>query len=225
MAHVEVEQARTWFEAMHAILRPIELPRHCHCVGHAIVPKGAHVGAPQYLRLRVEVDAVPRCGHARNLRPSGIEAVEIHDDPPLRRVDMYIRRRNVRRRDLQEQIVRDYNTALFYPSLELRQLLRCHLRRLGQETRLLELQTAAWVNPPGSQQVICVCEPDVAALVVGEIEVIVTEPTLDPVRRPDHRWTLDIRADAGVHAGRNDGSVEQSLYAHAWLLPVAVHSV
>jgi hypothetical protein len=40
--------------------------------------------------------------------------------------------------------------------------------------------------------------------------------------RRDDRWTLDVHADAGVQAGGNDGSVEQSLYAHAWLLPIAV---
>ena len=49
---------------------------------------------------------------------------------------------------------------------------------------------ASRMNHPGSQQVICVCEPDVPALVVGEIEVILTEPALDPVRCPDHSMGL-----------------------------------
>jgi hypothetical protein len=35
---------------------------------HAVIPEGAHVGAPENLRLRGEVDAVARCGDTRDLR-------------------------------------------------------------------------------------------------------------------------------------------------------------
>jgi hypothetical protein len=79
--------------------------------------------------------------------------------------------------------VGDYNTTLLQPCLELCDLLRGGPWWLCQETRLLKLQTAGWVNSPRSKQVICACEPDIAALVVGEIEVVVAEPALDPVGR------------------------------------------
>jgi len=126
----------------------------------------------------------------------------------------------MRRRELQKQIVGDRDPILLQPSLELCNVRRCGLGRLRQKARLLELQTAGWVNPPRSQQAICIGEPDVAALVVGEIEVVVAEPALDPVRGPDHRRTLNIHADAGMQIARNDGPVEKSLYLHPWLLYV-----
>src|SRR5882724_8315527 len=97
--------------------------------------------------------------------------------------------------------MRDDDTALLQPGLELCELLRRSRWWLGQKTRLFELQTVGRMNPPGSQQIICVCEPNVAALVVGEIEVIVAETAIDPVRCPDHRWVLNIPANAGVQVG------------------------
>ena len=126
----------------------------------------------------------------------------------------------MRRRELQKQIVGDRDPILLQPSLELCNVRRCGLGRLRQKARLLELQTAGWVNPPRSQQAICIGEPDVAALVVGEIEIVVAEPAVDPVRDPDHRRALNIHADAGMQIARNDGPVEKSLYPHSWFLCV-----
>jgi hypothetical protein len=56
------------------------------------------------------------------------------------------------------------------------------------------------------------------ALVVGEIEVVVAEPTFDPVRDPDQRRALDIHANAGMQVRRDDGSVEKPLHPHNGLL-------
>jgi hypothetical protein len=69
---------------------------------------------------------------------------------------------------------------------------------------------------------IRVCEPYVPALVIGEIEIVVAAPALDPVGHPDQRRALDIPADARMQVRRNDGSIDQSSYVHAWLLLVSV---
>ena len=97
--------------------------------------------------------------------------------------------------------MRNDDTGLFQTGRELCELLRRNRRWLGQKTRLFELQTAGRMNPPGSQRVICVCEANITALMVGEIQLIVPEPAVDPVRCPDHRWALDIQANAGVQVG------------------------
>jgi hypothetical protein len=99
------------------------------------------------------------------------------------------------------------------PSLELRKLLRCDLRRLRQKTRLLQLQAAWRIDAPGLQQIICVGEPDLTPLMADEIKMV-----FDPFQRPDQPWALNIWADTRVQIGRDCGSVEKSLYAHIWLL-------
>jgi hypothetical protein len=118
MTHAGVEQSRTRFEGVKAILRAIELPGHGQDINHAVIPEDAHVGAPENLGLRGEVDAVTRCGDARDLRPDIVEAMEIHDDLPPQRIDMHIRRGDMRGRDLGEQIMGHLDAALLPPSLE-----------------------------------------------------------------------------------------------------------
>jgi hypothetical protein len=59
---------------------------------------------------------------------------------------------------------------------------------------------------------------------VGEIEVVVAERAVDPVRHPNHRGTLDICPDAQMKLGGNDRLVEQSVDAHVQLLPICLIS-
>ena len=82
------------------------------------------------------------------------------------------------------------------------------------------MQAAGRINRPGSGEVTGVAQANVAALVIGEIELVIPEPMLDPVGHADRRWALDVPADARMQVWRNDGSIKQSDCAHAWLLSV-----
>src|SRR5215472_11586519 len=100
---------------------------------------------------------------------------------------MHIGRSNVRRRYLRQQIVRNPGAGPFKPPLMLGKLLRRYRGWFGQEARLLQPQAARNVDTPWPRHPIGVGEPDVTALVVGEIEVVRPEPTGDPVGNPDRR--------------------------------------
>src|SRR5215471_19960708 len=96
----------------------------------------------------LEVDAVPRYCNACDLRPDVVEPVIIHDDPSARRIDMDVRRGDVRRRYLRMDIMGELDTRRFEPGLIKRELLGRSLRRLGQEAGFLELQATGRINRP-----------------------------------------------------------------------------
>ena len=81
-----------------------------------------------------------------------------------------------------------------------------HRRALGQEVRLGEMQRAGRVDRPRAGDVVRVRQADVAALVVGEVQVVAAEAVRQPVGRPDQRRPLDVGADARVQAGVDDQS-------------------
>jgi len=107
-------------------------------------------------------------------------------------IDMHIRRGDVRCRDFRQQVVRDCDAAPLRPRLKLSELLGRDVRRLGQETRLGQMEATRGVYRPWPDQLIGVGKPNVAALMVGEIEVVVAKPTLNPigVRIIDGPWIL-----------------------------------
>ena len=112
--------------------------------------------------------------------------------------------------------MRERDSILRQSGLEFREPLWRNLRRFGQELRLFELQAARRMDRPGPREMIGVGEPDVATLVIGEIEVVVAEPAFDPVGHADRGRALNVRADAGMQVGRDDRPVDQSLHAQGW---------
>ena len=68
---------------------------------------------------------------------------------------------------------------------------------------------------PRTEQVVCVREPDVRPLVVGEVEIVGPERILDPVGDTNHRRTLDVLADAGMQVGCDDRGVQEAFDSHA----------
>ena len=147
--------------------------------------------------------------------------MEIHNDPPARMIDMHIRRGDVRRRDFRQQVVRDCDAAPLRPRLKLSELLGRDVRRLGQQTRLGQMEATRGVYRPWPDQLIGVGKPNVAALMVGEIEVVVAKPTLNPIGSSDHRRSLDIDTDTRVQARCDYWLVEQSLNAHFFCPDIA----
>src|SRR6516162_380544 len=131
---------------------------------------------------------------------------------------MDIRRGDVRRRYLRKHIMRELDTRRFEPGLIKRELLRRGLRRLGQKTGFLELQAAGRINRPCFGEPISVGQANVAPLVIGEIEIVISEPVRDPVWHADGRWAWDVPADARMQVRCNDRSIKRSDCAHAWLL-------
>ena len=107
VAHVRVEQHRPEFESVESIGRPVELSRHRQSVCHAVVLEDPKVRTPEHLRPRSEIDAVARRCHPSDLCPDALQPVEIHHDLPTGRIDMHVRRGNVRRGDLRQHVVRD----------------------------------------------------------------------------------------------------------------------
>jgi hypothetical protein len=77
------------------------------------------------------------------------------------------------------------------------------------------MQAARRMDRPRPRRVIGVGQTNVAAFVVGEIEVVIAEPIADPVGHPDHRRTLDIDPYGRMEIGRNDWPIEQAPDAHA----------
>ena len=59
------------------------------------------------------------------------------------------------------------------------------------------------VDRPRPSRMVGVGKANVAALVVGEIEVVIAEPVTNPIGYPDHRRTLDISPYGRVKIGRN----------------------
>ena len=168
--HARIEQRRSGLEIAEPVRRTVENPRHRHRVNHAVMPKDAHIGAAENLRLGDKVDAVVRRGDPRHLRPDIVEPVEIHHDAPSVRIDMHVRRGDVRRRDLGMEVVRHRRADALPARLEFGELLRGRLGRLGQKPGLREMQAARRMNRPGSGRMVGIGEPDIAALVIGEIQ-------------------------------------------------------
>jgi hypothetical protein len=149
VAHVGVEQYRARLEALEAIRRAVELPRHGEPVGHAAMLKDTKVGTAENLRPRAEIDAVARRGHARDLMADALQPMKIHDDPPPDRINMHVRRGDVRCRDLRQHVVRDRRPALAVACLERRQFVRRGHRRRGQKARLGQMQAARRMHRHG----------------------------------------------------------------------------
>ena len=79
-----------------------------------------------------------------------------------------------------------------------------NLRRLRRKQRLGELERPRLVRAPRSFEPIGVGEPDVGALVVGEVEVVAAERIGHPGGDPDQRRALHVRPHARIHARAND---------------------
>ena len=213
--HQGVEQQRPLLEPAQRVARPVELPRHRHRVGPAVALEHPHVGPPQPLRPRRERDGVRRGRHPRHLRGNPVEAVEVHHDAPVGVVDVHVGRRDVDRRRLEQRVVR-HRRGPARPSrgLDALQLLGRYLGRLGQEVGVGDLQAAGGMHPPRAPQVVGVGEPDVASLVVGEVQVVGAQRVGDPVGNPDERGPLDVLADARVQLGSDDRRIGQPLHPH-----------
>ncbi len=65
------------------------------------------------------------------------------------------------------------------------------------------------MHPPRPDERIGIGEPDVAALVVGKVEVVASERLLDPLWHPNQRWPLDILPDARIGLCGYDWRVNQ----------------
>ena len=214
MPHVRVEQAGALLEAAERIARAVELPRHRHDVGVAVVRERPHVAPAEPFRAGLEVDAVTREGDPRHLRRDAVEAVVVHDDAPVGIVDVNVRRRDVRRDRLGHRVVR-HPRRTGGPREDLRPLFRRQLGWRLEEVRPLDLQAAGRVNSPWAEQFVRVGEANVQPLVVREIEVVPTQRIVDPLGYANQRRTLDVDADARVQVRRDDRPVEQTFRAHA----------
>ena len=73
-----------------------------------------------------------------------------------------------------------------------------------REARRVQPEDARLVGPPRPGQVVGIGQSDVAAVVVGEVEVVAAEWARDPVRDTDQRRAVDVVAHAGVHVGPDD---------------------
>src|SRR3954470_22369981 len=79
---------------------------------------------------------------------------------------------------------------------------------------LRELQRPGFIHGVGAKRIVRVGEPDVASLVVREVEVVATERLLQPPRSTDQRGAVDVlailtlehfRADDRIGSGANGG--------------------
>jgi hypothetical protein len=50
--------------------------------------------------------------------------------------------------------------------------------------------------------------------VVREIEVVLTERRVDPIRHTDQRWALNVLPNARMELGADDGGINQTGNAH-----------
>ena len=141
--------------------------------------------------------------------------MKIHDDAPVLVIDVHIWRRDVRRRDLGEQIVRDGDTPSGPCRAQLLQRFGRHRGWLRQEGRIGDLQAAGLMDMPWTQHVVGIGQPDVSSLVIGKVKIVGPQTILDPVRDANQRRTLDVLPDARMQIGRDDRHVQQSLDAHA----------
>ena len=130
--------------------------------------------------------------------------MEVHDDQFVGVVHMDIRRCDVWRGRLTQEIRSRRRSR--------RQLIPHggrHVRWLGEKARFLELQASRRAYRPRSREHVRVGEADIAALVVGEIEVVPAQRRFQPVRSTDQRRPLDVRADTGISGSIDDRRIQQ----------------
>ena len=73
------------------------------------------------------------------------------------------------------------------------------------------------MQPPWYFKAIRIGESDVTALVMSEVEVILPERVLDPVRHPDERWAVDVVTNPIVHVWVDDRVVREPMNVHGLL--------
>src|SRR5690606_7278821 len=73
-----------------------------------------------------------------------------------------------------------------------------------REERLRMLQRTRCVDAPRTLDRICNGQPDVLAIVVREVEVVLTEATREPLRSTDQRRPREVRPHAIVHVRQED---------------------
>ncbi len=220
VAHVGVEQQRALLERGQSVGGAVEPARHRHRIRNAAMTEHSHVGPAENLRRRLEMDSVARCRHPADLQSGTFQAMEIHDDQFVGVVHMDIRRCDVWRGRLAQEIRSRRRSR--------RQLIPHggrHVRWLGEKARFLELQASRRVYRPRSREHFRVGEADVATLVVGEIQVVPAQGRFQPVRSTDQRRPLDVRADAGIGGRLDDRVIEQPFDPHGDIFDVSHHGV
>ena len=158
------------------------------------------------------MNTIGRRRHAGNLRPRGLQPMIIHDDLARRRIDMHIGGCNMRGREFRPQIVRQNCATLFPTRFQDGELRIRHRRRFGGEARSRQLQAAGNVDRPGTDHIVGVREPDETALMVGEIQVVATQPVRNPIGHPNQRRPLDIDPNTRMQVRPNNRPVQQPFH-------------
>jgi len=65
------------------------------------------------------------------------------------------------------------------------------------------------MHAPWSGQCVGIRQPNVAALMIGEIQVVKAQSVLDPVGNTDQGRTLDVHTDARMRVRRDDWPIDQ----------------
>ena len=148
------------------------------------------------------MQAVVRARGAGALPAVAQRAVEIHPNLAPLLIHMHIRRGDVR-----------IDLAALHPRGHARIV---QVERIGavRKGRLLEAQRPWLVHPPGALQRVGAGQPNVSAVVVGEVEQVAPRRVGQPLGRADQRGTVDVRPHPRVHMGPDDRAVAESPRSH-----------
>ena len=206
VAHLGTEQHRTRFEATEPVARTPDLPRHDQRVVPPPVPEHAKVRVAEDLRAGLEGDPVSRYRDPGALLAVADHPVVVHPDLAAVVVDVHVGRGDMG----MEMVLLDRPLGL----AALRLADRRGVRAGGGEMRRLEREGPRRVHAPRARDRVRDGQPNVGPLVIGEVEVVPAERRLDPVRNPDERRSVDVRAHPSVHVGPDDRLAGESCRPH-----------
>ena len=187
-----VKGCRARLEGREAVARAQELIGMGQGIGPAAMAEDAEIGRAEQGGADLEGETVPAQRHARPLFAVRQQAVEIHADPLVVRVDMDVRRG-------------DMGIEPVDPALRPVRGGPRRWRTLGAEEGVGHVERARAVDAPGAFERMGVGQSDVRALVVGEVEVVAAQRPVDPGRGPYHGGAVDVVAHAGIHVRADDG--------------------
>ena len=189
-------------EAGEPVAGAAQLPRHDQRVVPSLVPEHPEVRVAEDLGAGLEVDAVRGHRHPCALLAVFEHAVVVHADLVAVVVDVHIGRCDVG----MEIVLLDRVRRIPAHRLAHVRGIRTHCR----EVRCLQRERSRCVYPPRAGERVGAGEADVETLVMGEVEVVATERIFDPVRNPDERRSVDVRAHPAVHAGLDDRPIKKA---------------
>ena len=202
----------------------MQLSRHGQRVGLPGPEEDTQVGRPDRSLAHDKMDPVGGLRHPRDLSGRGFETVKVHADHPPPVVDDHFRRRDVRRRGLLHRVVRQAHDARGVARRQPPRRLLVHHRRPSEEVGILDPQRPRTVDAPRPGHGVGVRQPDEAALVIGEVEVVTPEGVPDPVGHTDDRRPLDVAPDRRVELGCDDRPVQQACGAYYWTCSISRRS-